>query len=1342
MTKILKNGKKLLSFVVAFAVIAVSLFVAMPAINLTASAAIGSTLKWDGSHATSLSDTTHTGTSWDDAIIISTPEEFAGIVRAQNIDTVGKYFKVADGIAEFDMQGNAWNGMFWNSTPFKGHFDGNGVKVTNLTGSSWGMGLFPCISVASGNVTIKNIAVEGASFTSNAGQYTNSAGGIFGTIFDGNVNKTVTIENCSVVECTIKTGAKNNGDAMAPGVIGGSTGQTTLVVRNCFAKGNTLTSEFDSSYSGIFGRGCYSAAPTVTNCIFLGVPAIQSSTKAVDGYYVNQANYSNVYTDTEAVNTSGLVAYQAGKIKMVSEESMKGAAGKTALAGLDFDTVWFANAGLPELRVFHKNIKATKNADTHSETCEDCNLAGLESPHYYVADYANGKSVCVCGAEISGIFDTWDGQKTEPTTTDEAGNVVIKTAEELAWVVLAGGDNTAGKNYIVVPNAQFDMMCMNDVTLNTAASELAPKSKNGTNAWDTNVWFQGNFDGNGLIVYNLYVKGSGTNNWRAGMFINVKGTDVTIKNISLRTSFFDAGSATGGLVGYFSEAQGDALSFINCEVTNCNIDGADTNDAAAQVAGGLVGAHGNSTPKLVENCAVYNNIITGKIIGAFVGSTGDHIHYEHSVEVKNSIAAGVSPMPNYTKGDTNNFVDRVKFANVYTDQAVSREGITDGITNWQAVEYTLDLANVWFANTTQAPVLRLFHNIKGTSNGASGHTAKCEDCGIEALAAEDHDWSANNGICAVCGYGCEHTNATEGDVVNAGNCTTDREVKMDCPVCGAAPNKITPAPGHTLGAQVAAQGEDCGNDGWVAHYKCSTCDGYTLSDDAMADTVDYDTDIKIAATGAHTPLMDGATPDYDINLEGFHRLVCDVCDQTYGDEAHDGEYIADGANGHSGACTKCGAGTQGVEPHIFGDDNVCDTCAWTCTEHDWDDGIVKTFKDCITDETTEYTCEICSTKKTETTDATQGHTFEHKIKVDAKCNEDGMMAYEYCTTCNKKYADGADVKIPFENKVEDADLVITERPACPTEPVQEDPATCTGTGVKAHDLCPVCGKVYLNGVLIAPEAVESTLKIDENGHKYERDSADAPIWYTTADEHWHKCEICGDVDKAAHNKNVDTATFEGTYTTCAGCDYETFEHQKSSADGNVTITAADGVFTKDVWTTITDIVSEDLIYSDIKLLLKDLGVQDMLIYDITPDEAMATGSKATVTFKVPTTFGENVAIYHVDVANQAIEKLDTTVEGKAEAKTASAQVDHFSVYVLVDLGATTQGGGEGSGGDIENDEIIGGGDYGDDDIIGDVNGDTSEQSPATAAQSVALAVALAIALIGAAFVIIRKAKKA
>ena len=78
----------------------------------------------------------------------------------------------------------------------------------------------------------------------------------------------------------------------------------------------------------------------------------------------------------------------------------------------------------------------------------------------------------VFAAEPSVATDIWDGTTVEPTTTDDEGNIIINTAEELAWIALVGGPKTNAVNYKVVENSVFDLNGMSGITLDSTIDDV------------------------------------------------------------------------------------------------------------------------------------------------------------------------------------------------------------------------------------------------------------------------------------------------------------------------------------------------------------------------------------------------------------------------------------------------------------------------------------------------------------------------------------------------------------------------------------------------------------------------------------------------------------------------------------------------------------------------------------------------------------------------------------------------------------------------------------------------------------------------------------------------------
>ncbi len=1368
--KILKSGKSAVSFVVAFAVLAVSLFIAIPSVSIKTDAApIVATDTWDGTKSQPSEEASNKDAAGN--ILINNAEELAWVALEGGTATKDKSYKVIDnqvfdlagmtGITPTstvdDVKGAAATTNVWNSTAkFYGNFDGNGVIIYNMytgTGSDYA-GLFAWAGDNQSNVviTVKGIRLRASKI---AGWH--GAAGIIGRP-DFLSGTATNVSDCEVSSCYIYIGAdkadNSNYNRVAAGILG-IAGNNTPSVTNCYVHDNDI-SGIGATGAFIGTVGQYGGGTVlIGNCIAIGTGAASVGPKAIGlspASKIEGATYAAVYTDKEDGNSATVT---------VSATDMKGETGYANMPELDWGNAWFANTGYPEIRAFH-TIEVSDNGDgTHSGVCTDanCDVVGLATAHSYTtADYDNGVTKCDCGAYIQGIYDTWDGTipDTDPTTQDADGNYIIKTAEDLAWVALKGGEETAGKNYKVVAGSQFDLSGMASIKMDSTAAEVKAAGTTGKQ-WRFSTdeengkktfGFKGNFDGNGLIVYNLY-SGKSSNAYGGLFRITNGGTEAApqvIKNVKVTASHIAGYHNAGGIIGLADNAAKITLTVENCEVSNCYIgDEGDGNSAAGRTAGGIIGATGNAISS-INNCFVHDNLIEGQGISAgLIGKTGGYV--DNPITLSNSIVLGIHPAPvssiNVEPGDIK---ELAVYSGVYTDVSSVVEGAENVVyvttltgINGKNTMNKLDYADVWFANIGKAPVLRMFHKFGGNSLDDSTHEVVCSDCGIIGITPEPHN--IVKGECTICDWECDHQYQDNG-VDFAGDCTHPKTIKQLCKKCG---KEGTPVPvantgtGHEFGTFVAYKKAECGY-GNYAYWQCDVCAGVVLGEskpDKMADTVDIEATV-MPGPYTHTPAYVPGTTDYVYHMDdSCHQFKCDKCGEFYGDTAHTGTTLEPDAinpsSGHIGACDVCGWQTAETVPHTFGDDNVCDSCGYTCTEHSWQQVGVTQQGDCLTAEIADYICTICGTEDFNRNTPAPGHSFAAKPEDPASCIKDGVKAHQYCSVCEKDYAADADKFAGFDTALSAADLKIAKEDIpCKFVPVAAKPATCEDAGNIAHEKCSVCGKLQLDGREVTLEDVT----IPAKGHSYkEYDRDDNGVWYFDDTYHWRECTICGIVEKDKHNIVVDETKYEGTYTYCTGeCGYEFFEHVNANADNTVGVKAELGAFSKDVWTTITKIIDEDSIHSEIKSLLKELKPVNFVVYDISPDEEMAEGKTATISIKVPEDFGENVTICYVDVDGKKVEILATEIitNEKTGDRTAKAEVSHFSVYALVDLGENV----------VNPDGTIGPATNNGGANNGAQNGDASNTSPATSTQADVSAMLGVLLAAGVIFVLARKARKA
>ena len=379
------------------------------------------------------------GESAEDPCIITTPDELWYVTQLADDD---KYYKIADNIGIFDFQDINW-GLKDHTKYFRGHFDGNGVKLINFYSSTNMAALFPNVS---GNAVIENIYITGADITTGEGQYASNAGCIIANM-QGTAN--ITVRNCAVVNSTVtaKQGA---------GAIIGSAGSQTLTVDSCFVANNTIdanivnadTTEYKDN--AVIGYG-HTSTRTLTNTIAIGNdPNIRVSTA------------KNVYTDQEAT--------VSGVTKLATDQ-MQGA---NALTNMTFDdmSAWFATDGYPELHAMHDMVVQYNNDDSHKLVCADvidetaCTTCGVDTAHVDA-----GNSTCECGFVIEELIDTL-ALITEkfPDNADAIISILLGSDEEETLFETAFASNVLFKNAYSADNEEIngtiDDCCLYATSLN------------------------------------------------------------------------------------------------------------------------------------------------------------------------------------------------------------------------------------------------------------------------------------------------------------------------------------------------------------------------------------------------------------------------------------------------------------------------------------------------------------------------------------------------------------------------------------------------------------------------------------------------------------------------------------------------------------------------------------------------------------------------------------------------------------------------------------------------------------------------------------------------------------
>ena len=137
-------------------------------------------------------------------------------------------------------------------------------------------------------------------------------------------------------------------------------------------------------------------------------------------------------------------------------------------------------------------------------------------------------------------------------------------------------------------------------------------------------FFEGTFDGNNRLIYNLYCDKStgGVYYFQAGLFGAIRGENTTIKNVILIDPYVKAKGMAGSLVGSIgANSDGVDIYIQNCMAINVEIRTSQTsgNDNIGGLLGGLWPNGNNSGTTYVQNCAV-TGLIYALNIGGIAGN--------------------------------------------------------------------------------------------------------------------------------------------------------------------------------------------------------------------------------------------------------------------------------------------------------------------------------------------------------------------------------------------------------------------------------------------------------------------------------------------------------------------------------------------------------------------------------------------------------------------------------------------------------------------------------------------------------------------------------------------------
>ena len=704
-----KSAKRVLSMTLALVMLVGTLFTANIGVNVNASAAtapiaegtidlleFGAYLTQMGStstyYDTKLADNGETGDSWDNAIIIDSAEELVYLCKASGDDTKGKYYKVADGIAGFDLskgdldldgtladnlakiQAGGKNHA-GGSNAFQGYFDGNNAVVygawTNHSSVSSYAGLF---TQTKGGVIIKNIHVKFASFTATA-----VAGGIIG-YSKADEMCTVTIENCSVTdshfEVTKSAWGNGAGAIVGRGGSAPSKSEATLDqdlngdgdkvdtiyvnviynIKNCYVnldedyfitvgEGTSVAGQ-QVCHGGVVGV-CDSNALTVQDCVVIGITpyatSISNNNNAVQHSGL-ETHFKNVYTTSDVaitgVNIGGTLTNRdfTGRVFPLTDEQLKGSAAINNMT-LDWFGAWLPGAEGEYPKLAPKGYVSNLDFWDGTATTEYAGGTGTKEDPFIIktAEQLYGALSTVTGT-TSGVHAN--------ESKEVAGGVQSGT-------ILRQGSTT---DYVPVYTPYYYKVAdgiksfyLNSVYGNETLDGIKALVASGkAKAWNPGKSFVGHLDCNGVNIYGMY-SSNGT-----GFVYKLDGP-ATIKNINFSACYSKGTGVTAILTTYLgSYANDTTLHYVDnisvresrtettAKVTTYT-DGAGTQHTRA--AGGIIST--GSTPEnlTMSNCfydgytceivAGDGSLGVGQVGGIISGGSG-----MNNVMLNNCVALG------------------------------------------------------------------------------------------------------------------------------------------------------------------------------------------------------------------------------------------------------------------------------------------------------------------------------------------------------------------------------------------------------------------------------------------------------------------------------------------------------------------------------------------------------------------------------------------------------------------------------------------------------------------------------------------------------------------------------
>ena len=653
---------------------------------------------WDGTSDSSLEGA---GTA-DNPYLIKTGAQLYYVTHTTDKTTFDKYYKLVNDIYLNDISDENWyrsesvNKWAGGDTHFGGIFDGDGHVVyglyTDSENASYSKGgLFPRVygynGVTSKQIVIKNLGIE-QSYILNSVYSGVIVGQLTGGGGSADLAVAVTIENCYADETVTVSGTKYVG-----GLVGLLDFKGSFSMNNCYSKvqfgdypsgWNANEEERNGSLIGWLQNTTESGyTRTVSNCYVVlrredyekGYNAVPNITDSVK----DSITYTNVHS-TNGEN-SGVQTQHGNAVAGLTSghwsSDFKGAVAKTKLPAFDWENTWVegkTDSDYPSLKVFANGSSGGGNGGESGGDPDD-----------------NEPEVNDGDPEIEALI--WDGTSNDQLTGSgtEEDPYIITEPEQLYYVVFKTTNRaTYGKYYKLANDIYLNNYTRTNWQKYAKAWQAPGNELNGQNNTD----FGGVLDGDGHVVYGLYVNNMSTGYYKGGLIPRIftseyMSSDVVIKNIGIEHSELSAALYCGAIVGQIdgrdaSHSGASATQEIEVRIENCYVANTVQVKSGKYVSGivGLVGHIGTFT---LDNCysavtfdgfpSSGDNARYGSLIGDIQRSTGTrNISNSYAVLRYTDYEVGFNALPNLSDGNVKKTlsVTNVHSANTEVDEPSQR----------------------------------------------------------------------------------------------------------------------------------------------------------------------------------------------------------------------------------------------------------------------------------------------------------------------------------------------------------------------------------------------------------------------------------------------------------------------------------------------------------------------------------------------------------------------------------------------------------------------------------------------------------------------------------------------